>query len=246
MIKVKTLTGKEIEIDIEPTDTIDRIKERVEEKEGIPPVQQRLIYAGKQLADDKTAREYNIEGGSVLHLVLALRGGNNELTVAAENFPVYDLLKQQFQTGGVVSTRMPPLILLQVSVRLEVFARRTDGTWLFGFYKGIGVTNPLQAELWGIFHGLCEAWHYGIELLQVQSDSLQVISLLKNLTADSILLPLVRAISQMCNRSWYVEFLWVHREGNMEADSLSKFGLPLDCEMQRLSEPPSSTIPLMH
>ena len=41
MIKVKTLTGKEIEIDIEPTDTIERIKERVEEKEGIPPVQQR-------------------------------------------------------------------------------------------------------------------------------------------------------------------------------------------------------------
>jgi ubiquitin-like protein Nedd8 len=42
MIKVKTLTGKEIEIDIEPTNTIDRIKERVEEKEGIPPVQQRF------------------------------------------------------------------------------------------------------------------------------------------------------------------------------------------------------------
>ena len=44
MIKVKTLTGKEIEIDIEPTDTIDRIKERVEEKEGIPPVQQRFVF----------------------------------------------------------------------------------------------------------------------------------------------------------------------------------------------------------
>jgi len=44
MIKLKTLTGKEIEIDIEPTDTIDRIKERVEEKEGIPPVQQRYAY----------------------------------------------------------------------------------------------------------------------------------------------------------------------------------------------------------
>ncbi|KAK1695662.1 hypothetical protein QYE76_012359 [Lolium multiflorum] len=74
-IKVKTLTGKEIEIDIEPTDTVDRIKERVEEKEGIPPVQQRLIFGGKQMADDKTAKDYNIRGGDVLHLVLALRGG---------------------------------------------------------------------------------------------------------------------------------------------------------------------------
>jgi hypothetical protein len=45
-IKVKTLTGREIEIDIEPTDTVERIKERVEEKEGIPPIQQRLIFAG--------------------------------------------------------------------------------------------------------------------------------------------------------------------------------------------------------
>jgi ubiquitin-like protein Nedd8 len=74
-IKVKTLTGKEIEIDIEPTDTVDKIKERVEEKEGIPPVQQRLIFGGKQMADDKTANDYHIRGGDVLHLVLALRGG---------------------------------------------------------------------------------------------------------------------------------------------------------------------------
>ncbi|BAB92795.1 putative polyubiquitin 2 [Oryza sativa Japonica Group] len=75
-VKVRTLTGKEIDIDIEMTDTVDRIKERVEEREGIPPVQQRLIYGGKQLADDKTAHDYKIEAGSVLHLVLALRGGN--------------------------------------------------------------------------------------------------------------------------------------------------------------------------
>ena len=75
MIKVRTLTGKEIEIDIEPTDTTERIKERVEEKEGIPPVQQRLIFAGKQMGEGKTAKDYNIEGGTVLHLVLALRGG---------------------------------------------------------------------------------------------------------------------------------------------------------------------------
>ncbi|GAM22387.1 hypothetical protein SAMD00019534_055620 [Acytostelium subglobosum LB1] len=76
LIKVKTLTGKEIEIDIDPTDKIQRIKERVEEKEGIPPSQQRLIFGGKQMGDEKTAKDYSIEGGSVLHLVLALRGGN--------------------------------------------------------------------------------------------------------------------------------------------------------------------------
>ncbi|KAI8808844.1 ubiquitin [Cladochytrium replicatum] len=75
MIKVKTLTGKEIEIDIEPDDKVVRIKQRVEEKEGIPPEQQRLIFGGKQMNDDRTAQDYNIEGGSVLHLVLALRGG---------------------------------------------------------------------------------------------------------------------------------------------------------------------------
>ncbi|KAF2317677.1 hypothetical protein GH714_039547 [Hevea brasiliensis] len=90
MIKVKTLTGKEIEIDIEPTDTIDWIKERVEEKKAFLQCSKdykvilslrlvsgfRLIYAGKQLGDDKTARDCNIEGGSVLHLVLALKGGS--------------------------------------------------------------------------------------------------------------------------------------------------------------------------
>ncbi|RCH99746.1 nedd8-conjugating enzyme UBE2F, partial [Rhizopus stolonifer] len=48
-----------------------------EEKEGIPPPQQRLIYSGKQMADEMTATHYGIEGGSVLHLVLALRGGQS-------------------------------------------------------------------------------------------------------------------------------------------------------------------------
>lgn len=54
---------------------VSRIKERVEEKEGIPPPQQRLIFGGKQMSDERTATEFGLEGGSVLHLVLALRGG---------------------------------------------------------------------------------------------------------------------------------------------------------------------------
>ncbi|SPO30425.1 probable NEDD8 precursor - Ubiquitin-like protein [Ustilago trichophora] len=69
------IVGLEIELDIEQTDKIQRIKERVEEKEGIPPAQQRLIFGGKQMHDEKTAKDFGVEGGSVLHLVLALRGG---------------------------------------------------------------------------------------------------------------------------------------------------------------------------
>ncbi|KAF8324568.1 ubiquitin [Cantharellus anzutake] len=75
IIKVKTLTGKEIELDIDPDDKINRIKEKVEEQSGVPPPQQRLIFGGRQMADDKTVRELNVTAGSVLHLVLALRGG---------------------------------------------------------------------------------------------------------------------------------------------------------------------------
>ncbi|KAF8318106.1 ubiquitin [Clavulina sp. PMI_390] len=75
IIKVKTLTGKEIELDIDVDDKITRIKEKVEEQSGVPPQQQRLIFSGRQLADEKTARECNVSAGSVLHLVLALRGG---------------------------------------------------------------------------------------------------------------------------------------------------------------------------
>ena len=65
-IKVKTLTGKEIEIDIESDDSIARIKERVEEKEGIPPPQQRLIFGGKQMSDDKKAMDYNVRAAILM------------------------------------------------------------------------------------------------------------------------------------------------------------------------------------
>eukprot|EP00253_Pinus_taeda_P023492 PITA_23492 len=72
-IKVKTLTGKDVEIDIEPNDTIDEIKQPVEEKKGIPPMEQRVIYVGKQMNDEKIPSEYKIGGGYVLPL--ALGGG---------------------------------------------------------------------------------------------------------------------------------------------------------------------------
>ncbi|THU96226.1 Polyubiqutin 3 [Dendrothele bispora CBS 962.96] len=77
-IFVKTLTGKTITLSMEPDETVDNIKTKIEKKEGIPYRQQRLIYAGKQLEDEKLLQDYSIQRNATLHLVLRLSGGRNE------------------------------------------------------------------------------------------------------------------------------------------------------------------------
>ena len=153
---VKTLTGKTLTINLKVTDCAKDVKQEIQDKEGIPPDQQRLIYSGQQLKDEEILNDLGITNGSTLHLVLRLRGGGGILLSAAglldERFhfdftSVVD--KKAYNRGGLVYIR--PCGWKRYALKVD--GKYKDDTWLLGKGKRPDPFSSAQEEWPVSYHG---------------------------------------------------------------------------------------------
>jgi ubiquitin len=113
---VKTLTGKTITLEVEPDDLIESVKSKLQDKEGVPLDQQKLIFKGNELQSDTKLYDYNVKNESVIHMVLGLKGGSFK--------DVKIFLWNNLPTVAVVGPLSLVVLIMGVTLVIDAFRTR--------------------------------------------------------------------------------------------------------------------------